>query len=97
MDAVAELAVEAVGIEQRQEELEVLFLAVVRRRRHQQQVAGVRAELLGEVEAPGLFELRAEEVGGELVGLVEDDQVPSGGAELLLQAPRCATSGRDGR
>ena len=85
VDAVAELAVEAVGVEQRQEELEVLFLAVVRRGRHQQQVARVRAELLREAEAAGLFELRAEVVGGELVGLVEDDQVPPGGAELLLQ------------
>ena len=27
----------------------------------------------------------AEKVGGELVGFVEDDQVPAGGAELLLQ------------
>ena len=44
-----------------------------------------RAELLGEAEAAGLFELRAEVVGGELVGLVEDDEVPAGGAELLLQ------------
>ena len=43
------------------------------------------AELLGEAEAAGLLELRAEEVGGELVGLVEDDQVPPGGAELRLQ------------
>ena len=41
VDAVAELAVEAVGIEQRQEKLEVLFLAVVRRGGHQQQVPRV--------------------------------------------------------
>ena len=41
VDAVAELAVEAVGVEQRQEELEVLFLAVVRRGGHQQQVPRV--------------------------------------------------------
>jgi hypothetical protein len=37
---VAKLALEAVAVEQRHEELEVLFLAVVRRRRHQQEVAG---------------------------------------------------------
>ena len=85
VDAVAELAVEAVGVEQRQEKLEVLLLAVVRRGGHQQQVARVLAELLREAEAAGLFELRAEEVGGELVGFVEDDQVPAGGAELFLQ------------
>ena len=39
VDAVAEPALEAVGVEQRHEELEVLFLAVMRRRRHQQEVA----------------------------------------------------------
>ena len=85
MDAVAELAVEAVGVEQRQEELEVLLLAVVRRRGHQQQCRVCCAELLGEAEAAGLLELRAEVVRGELVGLVEDDQVPAGSAELVLQ------------
>jgi hypothetical protein len=37
---IAELALESVAIEQRHEELEVLLLAVVRRRRHQQEVAG---------------------------------------------------------
>ena len=36
---VARFALEAVGVEQRQEQLEVLLLAGVRRRRHQQQVA----------------------------------------------------------
>ena len=97
VDAVAELAVEAVGVEQREEELEVLLLAVVRRGGHQQQVPGVLAEPLGEPEAAGLFELRAEEVGGELVGLVEDDQVPAGGAELAPATPRSGTSGRAGR
>ena len=44
--AVAEPALEAVAVEQRHEELEVLFLAVVRRRRHQQEVAGERREQL---------------------------------------------------
>ena len=45
--AVAELALEPVGVEQRHEELEVLLLAVVRRRGHQQEVAGDRPEQLG--------------------------------------------------
>ena len=85
VDAVAELPVEAVGVEQRQEELEVLLLAVVRRRRHQEQVACVLAQAFREPEASRLFELRAEVVGRELVGLVEDGQVPSGVAELLLE------------
>ena len=39
--AVADLALEPVGVEQRHEQLEVLLLAGVRRRRHQQEVPGV--------------------------------------------------------
>ena len=85
MHAVAKLAVEAVGIEQREEQLEVLFLAVVRRCRHQQQMPRLRPELLGQLEAARLLQLVAEKVGGELVGFVEYDQVPPGRAELLLQ------------
>jgi hypothetical protein len=38
--AVAELAVEEVGVQQRQEDLEALFLAVVGRGGHEQEVAG---------------------------------------------------------
>jgi len=82
--AVAGLAVEAVGIEQREEQLEVLFLAVVGRGR-QQQVADMRAELLGKAEAPGLFQLRPGIMGGKLVGLVKDGEVPAWRAELLLE------------
>ena len=76
--------VEAVGVEEREEELKVLVFAVVRRGRHQKQVSGMLADLLGEAEAPGLFEFRAEVVGGEFVRLVEDDEIPAGGAELGL-------------
>ena len=38
VDAVAKAALEAVAVEQRHEELEVLFLAVVRCRRHEQEM-----------------------------------------------------------
>ena len=82
---VAELAVEAVGVEQRQEELEVLLLAVVRRGGHQEEVAGFAAQPLAQAEAGGLRELRARIVSGEFVGLVEDDQVPAGGEEFFLE------------
>ncbi len=44
MDAVAESALEPVAVEQRHEKLEVLLLAVVRRRRHQQKMPSERAE-----------------------------------------------------
>ena len=84
--AVAEPALEAVAIEQRHEELEVLFLAVVRRGRHQQEVAGERREQLAEAVALGVLDLAAEERGRQLVRLVADDEVPAavGRLQLLL-------------
>ena len=47
VDAVAELALEAVAVEQRHEKLEVLLLAVVRRGRHQQEVPGDAGRAVG--------------------------------------------------
>ena len=86
MDAVAEAALEAVAVEQRHEELEVLLLAVVRRRGHQQEVAGQGREELAEPVALGVLDLAAEEGGRHLVGLVADHEVPAaiGRLELLL-------------
>ena len=52
VDALAEPALETVGVEQAHEELEVRLLAVVRRRRHQQQVSGSRAQQPAELVAP---------------------------------------------
>ena len=81
----AELALEPVRVEQRQEELEVLLLAGVRRGGHQQEVPRGAAQHLAELVALGLLDLAAEVVGRHLVRLVDDDQVPLGGAELRLQ------------
>src|SRR5690606_37864912 len=86
VNAVAELAVKAIRIEQSQEQLKVLFLSVVRRGRHQQQMPCLATEAFGKPVSPGLFELGAEEMGCELMRFVEDDQIPSGGAELRLKA-----------
>jgi hypothetical protein len=69
-------ALEAVAVQQREKQLEVLFLAAVRGGRHQQEVAGDVAELLSELKALGLLELAAEVVGAHAVGLVDDDEVP---------------------
>ena len=76
MDPIAEFAVEAVGIEQREEKLEVLLLPAVRRGGQHQEVPGAGAKFLREDEASGLFEFGAEEMGGELMGLIENHQVP---------------------
>ena len=76
MDAVAELALEAVAVEERHEELEVLLLAVVRRRRHQQEVARELGEQLRQPVPLGVFDFAAEERRRELVRFVADDEVP---------------------
>ena len=82
MDLRLVLALEPVAVKQRQEQLEVLLLAAVRRRGHQQQVAGDVAEQLAELEALGLLQLAAEVVRAHAVRLVDDHQIPLGLREL---------------
>ena len=84
----AHLAGEAVVVEQRHEEVEVLGLAAVRCRRHQQEVARDLAEAHAQLVALGLLDLVAEVVRRHLVGLVADHEVPLAlrelGHELLV-------------
>ena len=82
--AVPEAALEAVAVEQGQEELEVLLLAVVRCRRHQQQVAGEPRQELRQPVALRVLDLAAEERGRELVRLVAHHQVPARVRRLQL-------------
>lgn len=77
MDAVAEAALKAVAVEQGHEQLEVLFLTVVRRRRHQQEVARPPRQKLSEPIALGVANLAPEETGRHLVRLVAYDQIPA--------------------
>ena len=63
MHTITEAPLEAVGIQQRQEALEVRFLAVVRRGCHQQQVPRDVAQQPAESVAFGLFQGVAEEGG----------------------------------
>ena len=86
MHAIAKLAFEAVAVEQRQKELEVFFLAVVRRGRHQQEVPREARQQLTQPIALGVLDLAAEEGGRELVGLVAHDEVVAAvrRTELLL-------------
>ena len=79
------LALEPVTVEQREEELEVLLLARVRCRRHQQEVAGDVAEQLTELEALCLLQLAAEIVRAHPVRLVDDRPDPTRFPQLSLE------------
>ena len=84
--AIAEATLEAVAVEQRHKELEVLFLSVVRRGRHQEEVARQRREELAQPVALRVLDLATEEGRGELVRFVANHEVPPAtfGLELLL-------------
>ena len=84
MHAITKAALETVAIEQRHEELEILFLAVMRSCGHQEEVPRQTREELPEVIALGVFDFAAEEGGRELVRLVADDQVPTAIRDLQL-------------
>ena len=86
MHTIAEAALKAVAVEQREEELKVLLLAVVRRGGHEQKVPRQGSEQLPELVAPGVFDFTAKEGRGEFMRFVTDDQVPAAvrGLELLL-------------
>lgn len=84
--SAAELALEPVSVKQRQEELEVLLLAVVRRRGHQEEVARKTGEDLPQPVALRILDLSSKKGRRKLVGLVADDQVIAavGGTKLVL-------------
>ncbi len=86
MYAVAELALEAVAVEQRHEELKVFLFAVVGGGRHEEELAREVGEELAEAVALGVARFAAEVAGRHLVGFVADDEVPVAvaGLEFLL-------------
>ena len=100
MGAAAEPPLEPVAVDQRHKQLEIGLLAVVRGRRHQQQVPGDRRPELPEAIALGVFDLAAEEGCRHLVRLVAHNEVPAaaGGREFclhLLVAAQLVEPGED--
>ena len=83
--AVARPAIEPVGVQQGQKELKIGLFAVVRRRRHEEEMARDGAEPFPQLEAPGLVEPVAEVGRGQLVRLVYHHQIPPREAQLGLQ------------
>ena len=84
VDAVAEATLEAIAIEQRHKQLEVFFLAVVRRRRHQQKVPRECREKLAQPVTLGVFGFAAKYRGGHFVRFIANHEIPAaiGGLEL---------------
>jgi hypothetical protein len=76
MDAIAETTLEPIAVQQRHEQLKILFLAVVRRGRHQQEMARQGGKELSELVTLGIADLAAKRPGRHLVRFVADDQVP---------------------
>ena len=86
MNPIAETTFKPITVQQRHEQLKILFLAVVRRGRHQKEMARQGGEELPELVALRVADLAAERPGRHLVRFVADDQVPTavGCLKLLL-------------
>src|SRR5216683_4371402 len=78
MHAIAESALKTVGVEQAQEDLEILFFAVMRRGGEQDEVTRDLAKQFTKLVAFSILDLAAKEGGRHLVRLVYDDQIPLG-------------------
>ena len=70
-----------VAVEEREKQAEVLRVALVGRRRHQQVVVGALGKRLAELEGERLLLVA---VGTHLVGLVHDDEIPAAAEQALL-------------
>ena len=76
MDAFAKAALEAIRVQQPHEQLEVLLLAVMGRRGHEDEMAREPTGQGAELETLGVFDLLPEEARRHAVRLVTDDQIP---------------------
>ena len=70
------MVTEAVAVDERHEELEVLLLATVRRGGHQQQVPGLVAELASQLITLGPLDLAGPDMRAHLVCLIRNNEVP---------------------
>ena len=75
----------AVWVNEGHKELEILFLAVMRRGCQQQEMAGDSGKQSAKLVSLGIFNFTAPHGGGHFVRFVADDQVPIRCAELVLQ------------
>ena len=78
-------ALEAVGVYQRKEQLEIFFLTIVRCSCQQQEITCNVGKQSAQQKALCVFDLTAPDGSGHLVRLITDDQVPLGDLQLFLQ------------
>ena len=76
VNTVAEFSIEAVGIKEGEEELEVGFFAVVWGGGHQKEMPCMFGEFFREKKAFCGFDLIAEVVCCEFMGFIKDDEIP---------------------
>ena len=84
MNPVAKAPLESIAVDERHEELKVLFFPVVRGRCHQEEMAGETRQQLAQPIALRVLDLAAEERGRHLVRLVAHDEVPAAIRRLQL-------------
>ena len=75
----------AIRVNEGHEQLEILFLAVMRRGCQQQEMAGDPGKHSAELVSLGIFNFTAPHGSGHFVRFVANDQVPIRCAELVLQ------------
>ena len=73
---VAKTTFKPVTIKKSHKQLEVLFLAVVWRGRHQEKMSAHLSKKLPELITFGIFYVTAEEAGGHAMCFIADDQIP---------------------
>src|SRR5437868_3421625 len=85
MDAVTKFSLESIAIKYGKEKLKIFVLAVVWRRREQEELSRVLRENPPETKALRCLDLAAEVGRGHFVGLVDDHQIPIHAFELRLE------------
>ena len=78
-------ALEAVGVYQRKEQLEIFFLTIVRCSRQQQEITCNVGKQSAQQKAFCVFDLTAPDGSGHLVRLITNDQIPFGDFQFFLQ------------
>ena len=84
MDAVAKATLESVPVDERHKELKVFLFPVMRRGRHQQEMAGETRQQLPQPVTLRVLDFTTKERRRHLMGLVAHDEIPAAIRSLQL-------------